>query len=57
MAAQKPDLPPCPGLTPDELESLLAAGVARSFQKHTVLVSEGDETDSVLDPLVRNVEK
>ena len=47
MAERSAALPPCPGLTPQELGELLAIGTLRSFQKNTVVLSEGDETDSV----------
>lgn len=35
------------GLTETELRALSAQGAVKSFQKHTVIVSEGDETDSL----------
>lgn len=47
MAERSAPLPPFPGLTPREVAELLAIGTPRSFQQNTVILSEGDETDSV----------
>jgi len=41
-------LPSFPGLAPGELTELLDRAMLRSVPKNTIVVSEGDETDSVL---------
>ena len=47
MSENAARLPSFPGLAPEELVELLRRGTLRSIQKNTIVVSEGDETDSV----------
>lgn len=44
--ANPPSIPPDSGLNPSELRNLSAQGVVKSYSKNTIIVSEGDETDS-----------
>lgn len=36
-----------PGLTPKDVEALLAHAVIRSFPRHAIVINEGDDTNSV----------
>jgi CRP/FNR family transcriptional regulator, cyclic AMP receptor protein len=40
------DIPGLPRFRPEDLKSLAAEGIVRSYRSRTVLVSEGDESDS-----------
>lgn len=47
MPQNAAQLPSFPGLAPEELAELVQRGTLRRFPKNTIVVSEGDETDSV----------
>ncbi|MDF3036956.1 MAG: cyclic nucleotide-binding protein, partial [Paucimonas sp.] len=36
-----------PDMTPQDAEDLMALATLRSFPRHAVIISEGDDTDSV----------
>lgn len=40
-------IPVFPELTPDETTALMARATVRSYPRHAIIISEGDETDSV----------